>query len=638
VADEQDHRGEEERDPAEDPGVGADVIEGLFESVEQSESPDSGSSEGSTLVAVPSSPDPEVPVQEFFIPVHQFVRLTRREVQVVDHSAFQRLGTVFQLGHTYLVYRGATHQRHEHALGTLHVAQMIIDSLARNARSTLPEGEGGPWRIDSQLSSPEIAFIRLGALLHDIGHLPAGHTFEDELGLFSKHDSMERLELVLDRTDWSGSKATSLRELLDQIYAPDMEALGIDISPTELLLTLIASDYPEARAEAAGLGHSEPFRLSVARDLIGNTICADLLDYLHRDLHHLGKHKEFETRLIDYMEIRRNEERGESRLVVFLRDGDKLRHDAVSAVLNLLESRYQLFEVALYHRTKLAATAMLERSIGEIADHHAEGWTKSLPEELLDLSDFEMLGHFRETATRKNQRSRSQVSKERLQGAAENLVAVRQRRLHKKLYQRFLDQFALPDSHRIAAVYGHDPHGDPSAEETPATNRLQATRRLEGDFSLRPLSLGMYCPPYKMSTKVAGVSILREDEVRTLAQEEERDPRLTGGHLRAQEQRFKNLWHVYFSCAPDALEELQERGLRPLLIDAIDCFVLGLTTGPISLEERAMTIARTLAATPESSWHEKELVEEIRIAGRGEGKPGEFYPTGLPALGAFFQK
>ena len=634
--DEQDPRNDEELASAEEPGTGADVIEGLFDSVEQPETSDAGDAAGSALSAVQRGADPAVAVQEFFIPVHQFVRLTRREVRVVDHPAFQRLGMVFQLGHTYLVYRGATHQRHEHALGTLHVAQMIIDALARNARSAAPEDESGPWRIDQELTPAEIAFIRLGALLHDIGHLPAGHTFEDELGLFAKHDSLERLELVLDRTEWSGSKAGSLRELLDQTYAPDAAALGFSVSPTELLLALIAGDYPAVRGEEA-LGENGRMRLSVARDLIGNTICADLLDYLHRDLHHLGKHKEFETRLIDYMEIRRNEERQESRLVVYLRDGDKLRHDAVSAVLNLLESRYQLFEVALYHRTKLAATAMLERSVGEIADHHAKGWTKGLPEELLDLSDFEMLGHFRETALRKNGRTRSEVSKQRLQGAADNLVAVRQRRLHKKLYQRFLDQFALPDSQRIASVYGHDPHADPSGDESPATNRLLAIRRLEEDFSLPPLSLGMYCPPYKMSTKVAGVAILRDDEVRTLAEEEERDPRLTGGHLRAQEQRFKNLWHVYFSCAPDILEELQENGLRPLLIDAIDCFVLGISTGPISLEERARTIARTLGATPESNWHEKKLVEEIRIASRG-GKPSDGYPTGLPALGAFFQQ
>src|SRR4051794_17639798 len=47
---------------------------------------------------------------------------------------------------------------------------------------------------------------------------------------------------------------------------------------------------------------SNSFR--VCRDLIGNTICADLLDYLHRDWLHLGKPKHFDDRLLEYLEIR----------------------------------------------------------------------------------------------------------------------------------------------------------------------------------------------------------------------------------------------------------------------------------------------------------------------------------------------
>lgn len=616
-------------------GIGGDVIEGLFANIEHPDPEIPGSQETPTpLAAVGSSGDPNVPVQEFFIPVHRFVRLTKREVEIVDHPAFQRLGHVFQLGHTYLVYRGATHQRHEHAIGTLHVAQMMVDALARNVRASASGERSGPWRVDEELRQPEIAFIRLGALLHDIGHLPAGHTFEDELGLFPKHDSLQRIEMVLDRATWSGFRRVPLRSLIDDFYAEEAVEIGSS-SATEVLLALIASDYAEERGEKA-LSENPRLRLSAARDLIGNTICADLLDYLHRDLHHLGKHRQFETRLIDYMEIRRDEQRQESRLVVYLRDGDELRHDAVSAVLSLLESRYELFEIALYHRTKLAATAMLERAVSEIADHRKGDWAETLPEELLDLSDFEMLLHLHDAAEQSSKAARKKLTKERLSSAAQNLVAVRQRRLHRKLYQRFLDQFAAPDARRIASRYGYNPDREEKAEESPAQNRLRALRRLEQDFSLPPLSLGMYCPPSKMSTKVAGVGILRDEDVRTLAKEEERDPRLTGGHLQAQEQRFRNLWHVYFSCEREVLEELEARELRPLLIDAIDCFALGLTSGPVTLEERAMTIARTLAATPTSAWHKKPLVEEFQAASRG--KPSDGYPTGLPSLGSLFRE
>src|SRR4249919_2797354 len=393
---------EEEQKP------GGEVIEGLF-AVPFDQLDDEALRDLPSLSAVPApsrAPGPVVPVQEFFIPIHDFVRLTKREVAIVDHPAFQRLGEVLQLGQTHLVYRGATHRRLEHALGTLHVAHLIMEALHRNAQAQQEEEGDGSWTIDVKLTTAEIEFARLGALLHDIGHLPAGHTFEDELGLFAKHDSLERLDLVFERDKWDGVKVEPLGELLDRLYGPVLEVSEIDVRPAELVRALVASDYADVRGEDAFDG-DKGFRLEVCRDMIGNTICADLLDYLHRDLHHLGKHKQFDTRLIDYMEIRRSNTDSDSKLVVNLRDGDKLRHDAVSGVLDLLESRYQLFEAALYHRTKLAAASMLERAVSEIADASRKGWLSTLPEKLLDASDSEMLALLRHDAQAAAKRAKS---------------------------------------------------------------------------------------------------------------------------------------------------------------------------------------------------------------------------------------
>jgi HD superfamily phosphohydrolase len=396
-------------------------------------------------------PEPP-PDQEIFIPIHKFVRLTEREVTVVDHPAFQRLGEVLQLGQTYLVYRGATHRRHEHALGTLHVAEIMIEALKRNAHARrAAQDEGAVWKRDEPLFASERAFARLGALLHDIGHLPAGHTFEDELGLFAKHDSMERLELVLHRRLWLDTDARSLAELVDEQYAAPMAETGYDAPPHELLLALIAHDYDGSRGEAA-LADRPSFRLSVCRDLIGNTICADLLDYLHRDWHHIGKHRQFDTRLIDYMEIRRRDTPAESKLVVYLRDRERVRHDAVSAILDLLESRYQLYEMGLYHRTKLAASAMLERAVSELAHLLGDDWLAQLPERLLDCSDAEMIGLLRANAEHAAERGRRD-RRLRLEAVAEVLVALRQRRLHKKLYQRFRSQFTTPQVTAVQDQY-----------------------------------------------------------------------------------------------------------------------------------------------------------------------------------------
>ena len=51
--------------------------------------------------------------QEIFLPVSGFVWLHPEEISVVNHPAFQRLGRIYQLGQSYVVFRGATHKRLE---------------------------------------------------------------------------------------------------------------------------------------------------------------------------------------------------------------------------------------------------------------------------------------------------------------------------------------------------------------------------------------------------------------------------------------------------------------------------------------------------------------------------------------------
>ena len=115
--------------------------------------------------------------QGFFIPVSDFVWLYPEEVEVVNHPSFQRLAKVNQLGQTYLVYRGATHKRFEHVLGTVHVIQRMMEAVEHNRNKVIDRNEA----VTEPLSDFEKRFIRLGALLHDIGHIAAGHTVEDEL-------------------------------------------------------------------------------------------------------------------------------------------------------------------------------------------------------------------------------------------------------------------------------------------------------------------------------------------------------------------------------------------------------------------------------------------------------------------------
>lgn len=406
--------------------------------------------------------------QEFFLPVSGFVwLLSDEEVAVVDHPAFQRLGRIYQLGQAYLVYRGATHKRLEHVLGAVHVVQRMISAVDTNSKKK----DGDRSERAPSLSPPEQRFVRLGALLHDIGHLAAGHTVEDELNLIPKHDADERLDLVFDGKQWADQEGRTLGQLIDQKYnryvPGDIRTAGI--TATEVVRLIIRKEPDrEKGADPHGsnfelLKKSASIRLEVCRDMVGDTICADLLDYIYRDWYHVGKPRTFDDRLLQYMEIRRgapNCQTGLSdcndKFVISLGRRPKIRTDAVSNILELLEWRYQLAEAVLFHRTKLSATAMLDRALYELwGETHNP---KIIVDTLLPLSDEEMLSRCREQAeeARGNEKASAQ-RRESARVAADLLRGLEKRQLYDHLSTRFYSDLPGDVIARVKKFYGKDP-------------------------------------------------------------------------------------------------------------------------------------------------------------------------------------
>ena len=108
----------------------------------------------------------------------------------------------------------------------------------------------------------------------------------------------------------------------------------------------------KSRWEKRSSDISDFIPLNVCRDIVGNTICADFLDYLFRDWYHLGKLLIEDPRLYHYMEVRCEGPASTSKFVINVGASDSPRHDAITNILELLESRYKLAETVLFHRTK----------------------------------------------------------------------------------------------------------------------------------------------------------------------------------------------------------------------------------------------------------------------------------------------
>ncbi len=100
-------------------------------------------------------------------PLHGSMYFSENEVAVLDTSEFQRLRAIKQLGFSEFSFPGATHNRYIHSLGVAHVAGQIFDSIFKVF----------PFKSNAAKLRMRQA-VRLGALLHDLGHGPLSHTTE----------------------------------------------------------------------------------------------------------------------------------------------------------------------------------------------------------------------------------------------------------------------------------------------------------------------------------------------------------------------------------------------------------------------------------------------------------------------------
>ncbi|XP_042610275.1 deoxynucleoside triphosphate triphosphohydrolase SAMHD1-like [Cyprinus carpio] len=65
-------------------------------------------------------------------PIHGHMELHPLLVKITDTPQFQRLRHIKQLGGTYLVYPGASHNRFEHSLGVAYLAGCLVKALCDN--------------------------------------------------------------------------------------------------------------------------------------------------------------------------------------------------------------------------------------------------------------------------------------------------------------------------------------------------------------------------------------------------------------------------------------------------------------------------------------------------------------------------
>jgi HD superfamily phosphohydrolase len=310
-------------------------------------------------------------------PIHGDIYLSKLEQAIVDSPPFQRLRQIRQLGTVHLVYPGATHTRFSHALGALRVVQDLLDIILGQRDGRHPDRDlfrqwedqyrgprPGPrragfegvtefdWRI-----AETVVLARLGSLLHDLCHVAYGHTIEDDLKILVPHDeNLLRFNVFWAELGDGGDEDT---------YREIQTILGRGKLKKALEAIILAK---REKAQPADERLRKMDKYPFVADLVTNTICADLLDYLPRDHAFtglpVGLGQRFMTAFYVVPKAEGNEQRHyHERMALRISHQGRERHDVASELLKHLRYRYELQERAIVHHAKLAADSMLGKAL-----------------------------------------------------------------------------------------------------------------------------------------------------------------------------------------------------------------------------------------------------------------------------------
>jgi HD superfamily phosphohydrolase len=273
-------------------------------------------------------------------PIHDFIRVYDHELKIIDNPIFQRLRRIRQLSGAHLTYPAAQHTRFEHSLGVMHIASQ--------AGQALKEKE--------ILKSDDIEILRLAGLLHDIGHGPFSHLFEEiiQQKKFSHEDFGKNL-------------------ILKSVIGDTLSINGFD----KKLITKIA------------FGDS---KCQYLNEIVSGYLSADMMDYLLRDGYFTGA----EHAKIDHKRLTQSLDVHKKKLA--------LEKSALYSFESMMHSRYQMFKAVYFHKTVRSAEVMLLEALRLSDDEF--GFTSFNMNEFVKLTDEYVLSMLLSSKSSKLRRAR----------------------------------------------------------------------------------------------------------------------------------------------------------------------------------------------------------------------------------------
>lgn len=275
-----------------------------------------------------------------------------KDILVITHTRqWRRMKSIMQLGFVNDVFHTAGHNRGEHMVGAAHLAR----SAGMHLQALYPD----------KVSTTQVRIVTIAALLHDIGHGPFSHEFEDAchaLRLVFDHELMTIKLILMMRKEY-----------------PKVDRL--------------LSDDEWRQVDACITGNMDGPAVRWMVQLVSGKVDVDKLDYICRDFKNIGITSSMDAStalyIIDHM--------------VLVDDGVNLGFDvsAVNAIGDMYLARQKLHEYTCMQHTVLGLKMMLRRCIVDSEELSALV-TRSVadPEEFIKLVDTFLLTYLNTTTER----------------------------------------------------------------------------------------------------------------------------------------------------------------------------------------------------------------------------------------------
>lgn len=204
--------------------------------------------------------------------IHGLMPWDHRLFPIIDTPEFQRLRGIKQLGVSYLCFPSATNTRLSHSLGVGYLAGEVFD------RVVTP---------DLDLRDVDRLLFQAAGLLHDIGHGPFSHVFENEVmpaltgnhGWNHEDQSLRMIDRLIDENHidlFDSSQIKQIKGMITGHVPGEYKFLQQIISNADSGIDVDRLDYFQRDAHAVGLSHGfNPNLILTYMKLVDNEICFD---------------------------------------------------------------------------------------------------------------------------------------------------------------------------------------------------------------------------------------------------------------------------------------------------------------------------------------------------------------------------